>query len=166
MSLTLILVRHAKSDHPAGLDDHERPLNDRGRRDAPRIGAWLAERDHVPDLALCSTAKRAVETWEGLRQGGIGAPVEHEAKLYHAAPDVLRWSLAGRSEAALMIVAHNPGIGLLARQLAQSAPDHPRFDQYPTCAATVLRFEADDWAGAVHGTGSVVDFVVPRDLPG
>ena len=164
MTLTLILVRHAKSDHGGGLPDHDRPLNARGRRDAPRIGAWLAGGGYLPERVLCSTATRARQTLDGLREGGMDAPADHEGKLYHAAPDTLRWALAGRPERALMIVAHNPGIGLLAAELARRAPDHPRFADYPTCATTVLRFEAEDWADAVNGTGTAAAFTVPRDL--
>ena len=164
MSRTLILVRHAKSDHPSGTGDHDRPLNDRGRPDAVQMGAWLTSAGHVPEHVLCSTAVRARQTLDGLREGGIDAPAEYEARLYHAAPDTLRWALAGRPERVLMIVAHNPGIGILAAQLARPAPDHPRFADYPTCATTVLRFDAEDWANAVNTTGTVAAFAVPRDL--
>ena len=164
MTLTLILVRHAKSDHPAGTDDHDRPLNERGRSDAPRMGAWLAERDHVPERTLCSTAKRAVETFEGLRQGGLETPANYDRRLYHAAPDAMIDLLRGREERALMIVGHNPGMGILASHLAADAPEHQRFTAYPTCAVTVLRFDAEQWADIRPGTGEVADFAVPRDL--
>jgi phosphohistidine phosphatase len=67
MTRTLILIRHTKSDwDDSGLDDHDRPLNDRGRLSAPRIGAWLAEQGFEPDAVLCSTARRTRETWEGI----------------------------------------------------------------------------------------------------
>ena len=164
MTLTLILVRHAKSDHPAGMGDHERPLDGRGRRDAPRMGAWLTERGHVPERVLCSTARRAVETWEGLREGGVDAPVTHEKTLYHAAPETMIDMLKGRAERSLMIVGHNPGIGFLAGRMAADPPDEGAFLRYPTCAVTVLRFDMDGWNGVTEGTGEVVAFAVPRDL--
>ena len=162
MTLTLILVRHAKSDHPAGTDDHDRPLNERGRTDAPRMGAWLSRRGHAPERVLCSTARRAVETWEGLREGGLDAPATFERNLYHAAPDTMTDMLRERTERSLMIVGHNPGMGLLAAGLAADPPDDGAFLRYPTCAVTVLRFDGADWSSAAPGTGDVVDFAVPR----
>ena len=166
MTLTLILARHAKSDHPAGVDDHDRPLNDRGRADAPRMGAWLAQRGHVPEAVLCSTANRAVQTWEGLREGGIDAPIDFDRQIYHAAPATIADLLSGREGRCLMVVGHNPGIGFLAARLASDPPDAGAFLRYPTCAVTVLRFDAESWDEAMNGTGEVVDFAAPRDLPG
>ena len=164
MTLTLILVRHAKSDHPAGTGDHDRPLNERGRKDAPRMGSWLSRRGHAPERVLCSTARRAVETWEGLQEGGLDASATFEGNLYHAAPDTMIDMLKGRQERSLMIVGHNPGMGLLAARMAVDPPDDGAFLRYPTCAVTVLRFDAEDWSGAAPGTGEVVDFAVPRRL--
>ena len=166
MTLTLILVRHAKSDHPVGTDDHDRPLNDRGRRDAPRMGAWMAERGHVPERVLCSTATRAAETWEGLQAGGIDAPVEYDRALYHAAPDTMIGLLEGQPERSVMILGHNPGISMVAGHLARSEPEGSGFATYPTCAVTVLRFPVGDWSEVAPGTGEVVDFAAPRDLDG
>ena len=60
----LVLLRHAKSDWPDDVPDHERPLARRGRRDAPAAGRWLRKSGYVPDLVLCSTARRARETWQ------------------------------------------------------------------------------------------------------
>ena len=72
MTRTLILMRHAKSDWGhAGLADHDRPLNARGTRDAPRMGAWLRGKGHLPDEVLCSTATRTRQTLEGL---GLSVP--------------------------------------------------------------------------------------------
>ncbi|MEE3099475.1 MAG: histidine phosphatase family protein, partial [Pseudomonadota bacterium] len=66
----LVLMRHAKSDWgDPGLGDHDRPLNDRGRRAAPRMGAWLAAQGAFPDAALLSSARRVQETWAGVLDG-------------------------------------------------------------------------------------------------
>ena len=67
----LLLLRHAKSAWP-DLADSERPLNDRGRRDAPAMGRWLRDKGYVPDLVLCSTAQRTRDTW-ALVAGELGA---------------------------------------------------------------------------------------------
>ena len=60
----LVLLRHAKSDYPDEVADHDRPLAARGRRDAPLVGRWLARSGYRPDAVICSTARRARETWD------------------------------------------------------------------------------------------------------
>ena len=60
----IIVLRHAKADWPNGVDDHERPLADRGRHQAPDAGRWLADSGINPDFVLCSTALRTRETWK------------------------------------------------------------------------------------------------------
>ena len=85
---TVILLRHAKSSwtDPA-LADHDRPLNDRGRGAAPAMGEWLARRDLVPDLVVCSSAVRARETVERMASAVPGMPrAVIEPRLYHAEP--------------------------------------------------------------------------------
>jgi len=167
MPLKLILIRHAKSDWAnAGLSDHDRPLNARGRRAAPRIGAFLQREGHVPECVLCSTARRTQETWDGLKPHLGGAPdLILSAAIYEAMPaDILR-SIRDCDGQTLAVIGHNPGIGSLARSLAQTPPDHPKFALYPTGATTVLGFEADRWADIGPGQGTVLAFAVPKDLP-
>lgn len=166
MSLTLILTRHAKSswDDPM-QEDHERPLNGRGQRSAAAIGVWLAKRGHVPDQLLSSDAVRTRETW-ALMAAAFDAPVRErwEHALYHAGPqeilDILR-TAEGRT---VLLLGHNPGIGLAAANLAADGPRHPRFLDYPTAATTVYRFDIDSWREADWRGGDVIDFTVPRDL--
>ena len=163
MTRTLILLRHAKSDwgNPA-LDDHDRPLNARGQRDAPRIGRWLAENDLVPDLAYCSSATRAQQTLEGL---GQKIPTMTISDLYMASPKTLLMTIRGANDPTILIVAHNPGIGALAHQIVTEPPDHPRFHDYPTAATLVAEFDTDDWETIQPGTARVRAFVTPHDLP-
>ena len=160
MTLRLILIRHAKSgwDDPS-LDDHDRPLNDRGRRDAPRMGDWLRAGGYVPDAILCSSALRTRQTAEGL---GLGPDPMILDSLYHASPDRLLTSLPKAKAQSVAIIAHNPGIGDLAARLAASAPDNPHFHSYPTLATTVLDFDATDWRDINKGT--VAAFRTPHDL--
>src|ERR1700728_5290448 len=107
----LILLRHAKSAWPEDVPDHDRPLAPRGRRDAPAAGGWLRAAGYVPDRVLCSTARRARETWE-LAEEGLGAhpPVTFEDRVYGASAedllDLARQTPAG--VATLMIVGHEP----------------------------------------------------------
>ena len=166
MTLRLILMRHAKSiwDHQGG--DHTRPLNNRGRNAATVIGCWLAAKRYVPDLVLCSNAERNSQTW-ALISAKLGASpsVQFQQALYMAAAEKLFQELRQVQNAkTVLVLAHNPGIAVLASALADRAPAHRRFDDYPTAATTVLEFETDSWAMLMPASGQVLDFVVPRDM--
>lgn len=168
MSLSLILTRHAKSswDDPA-QDDHDRPLNARGQRAAPAIGAWLRAHDHIPAEVVSSTAKRTLETWDLIApELGNGMLMRREPALYHAPADVMLRVLQGCAATPVLMIGHNPGIAEFAARLLATAPEHPRFAAYPTCATLVASFDAADWADVDFGTGRPVDFVVPKDLTG
>ncbi|MFQ1702272.1 SixA phosphatase family protein [Loktanella agnita] len=168
MSLRLILIRHAKSGwNDPGADDHARVLNQRGHESAIAIGEWLAKQGYMPELILCSDATRTQETAALIIPHLHPQPrLQLSSALYHAAPDTIL-DLIRRSEAAsIAVVGHNPGIGMLARGLVETAPDHARFGDYPTCATTVLDFDADRWNAIQPYQGRIVDFIVPRDLIG
>jgi len=165
MPRTLVLTRHAKSDWGgAGLADHDRPLNPRGRAAAPRIGDWIAERAR-PEAALVSTARRAVETWEGLATALAPAPaVDFVPSLYHAAPETMLEVLRGASGNVVLMVGHNPGIASFAGWLLARPPEDAEFARYPTAATTIARFDIAEWTELRPGTGTLVDFTVPRRL--
>ena len=167
MTRTLILIRHAKSDwdDPA-LDDHDRPLNDRGYRSAPKIGTWLATKGTTPDMVLCSSALRTRQTWDGIAPQLSRRPtVDYRRDLYLAEPTGLLSAIRDSDATCLAVVAHNPGIGSLAWSLSRRAPDHPKFDLYPTGATIVLQFDVLHLSDAAPGQGDVLHFTVPRDLP-
>src|SRR6188474_3319250 len=88
---TLVLVRHGKSSWDLDVDDHERPLSARGRRDAEALGRLLSQRSLRPDLVFCSTATRTRETWEYAKAGGASAgEVQYLREIYHAwVPELL-----------------------------------------------------------------------------
>lgn len=166
MSLTLILTRHAKSDwgNPM-LDDHDRPLNARGRRDAPKIGAWLNAQGYVPDRVTLSSAHRAQETWACMVPVIGGRPkVTTAEKLYHATPDTLMACARGSHAQTHMIIGHNPGIADFAERLLFSRPSHARFADYPTCATLVVECDEDDWRDVQWGIGRALAFATPHDL--
>lgn len=167
MSLLLILTRHAKSSwkHP-GLDDHDRPLNRRGRESAAIIGRWLSDRGYSPDLVLSSTSARTCETWERMSdEFGDGAEMRREASLYHADPAEILSTLRGAGTAGtLLVLGHNPGIGEAADMLAAVPPNHPEFERYPTAATTVFEFDIPNWSEADRGMGRIADFIAPRML--
>lgn len=161
----LILIRHAKSDWSDPLlQDHDRVLNRRGRRDAPRIGAWLMQNGYLPDHALCSTAARAVETWDRV-QAELPAKVNtsYLSSLYHASAHQMLEALNGATGDCVAMIGHNPGIAALAEFLAEAPPAHPRFIDYPTAATTVFGLDGD-WTHIKPGAGRVLGFVIPADL--
>lgn len=166
MTLRLILTRHAKSDWDDPLaSDHARVLNARGRRSAPLVGQWLAGHGHLPSLALVSDSQRTRETWALLARELPGpVPVRFLSALYCASPQGILRALSATEESAVMVIAHNPGIGALATDLAVRAPAHPAFTRFPTCATVVLEFDATEWGQVRPHSAQVIDFVVPRDL--
>ncbi|MDQ2092358.1 SixA phosphatase family protein [Marimonas arenosa] len=164
MSLRLILMRHAKSSwDDASLDDHDRPLNGRGRRSAVALGKWLQDKGYLPDTVLCSDAVRTRETFERLGLGVL--PVKYLKEIYHASTgvilDTLRDKGAGK---CVLIVTHNPGCADFADRIVTEPVKHDRFFDYPTGATLVVDLSADNWEDVAFHTGTAVDFVIPREL--
>ncbi len=166
-NLTLILVRHGKSDHPVGTSDHDRPLAEKGRAEAAAIGRWLADVGAAPEAALVSSAARTRETWDALSLAADW-PIDAVASrgLYNAPVPAIREAVAAAKGTCILVVGHNPGIGEAAAALARTVPAHARFYDYPTGAATILQFRARDWAAAMRAHGDVAGFAVPGDLTG
>ncbi|MBN9213466.1 MAG: phosphohistidine phosphatase [Microbacterium sp. SCN 70-200] len=137
---TLVLVRHAKSDwgNP-GLDDHDRPLNDRGMRDAPVLAARLADTGLQLGALLSSTALRA-RTTAGFFAAALGVEAELDEELYGAPASTLLRTAAARGVDAVMVVAHDPGMTVLADRLSGGGIGH-----MPTCAVATFRWDTPDW---------------------
>lgn len=159
----LLILRHAKSSwgNPS-LADWQRPLNDRGLRDAPRVGALLRDRSLVPDLIITSDAVRARTTAETVaKAAGYTRELVVEPSLYHATPADLIAVLQGVAEEAgrsVMIVGHNPGLEDLVEQL--TGEDH----SLPTAALVQLALPIERWSeidSSVDAT--VVDAWQPKD---
>jgi phosphohistidine phosphatase len=158
----LILVRHAKSSwRDASLDDHERPLNARGLRNAPDMGARLARRGFAPQLVVASTARRALDTAELLARA-LDYPVariEPMAELYACEPrDWLRCIHALPADAdRVLMIGHNPEITAVCNMLAPL-----RLDNVPTCGMLWLEYEGDDWRAIGHQDAARYDFDYPK----
>jgi phosphohistidine phosphatase len=141
---TLLILRHAKSswDDPA-LDDHERPLNARGLRDAPRMGRLMAREGCLPDLVVSSTAVRARTTARiALAAADCEAPLTLSEDLYLADPSVYVRSLEAADDGLnrIMVVGHNPGLEDLIGRLTG------RNERMPTAALAILRVPFESWA--------------------
>jgi phosphohistidine phosphatase len=158
----LLILRHAKSSWAdSSISDWQRPLNDRGVRDAPRAGAWLRDRSLVPDLIITSDAVRARSTAEAVATAaGYPGEIVIEPSLYHARPDDVLAVLCGaRSEAdTVMVVGHNPGLEELVRQLTGEDLD------LPTAALVHIAMPIGEWNEVETVTdASIVDTWRPRD---
>lgn len=158
---TLILTRHAKSSWTHPGPDHDRPLNDRGRRSATAIGDWLRTKGYVPDQVLSSSSQRTRETYDLL---GFPISPDWQRQLYLADPMTMFAALRHAKGDTVLMLGHNPGIAFFAEQLLASPPDHSRFDDYPTCATLIARFNIATWAEVTPNCGTAVDFVIPREL--
>ena len=154
-SLTLLRHAKAKSDSPDG-SDIARPLSERGRADAARMGEQMRRLGVDFDLVLASPAQRVVDTLE--RVGGLSA--RFDERIYNASTDELLGIVrdTGVQVERLMLVGHNPGFERLASRLSGSAID------FPTGSLVEIELPISHWEDAGEGSGSLVRFLRPKDL--
>lgn len=168
---SLFLLRHAKSSwKEPGLGDSERPLNRRGIGACAAMAAYMARRAIVPDMVLCSPARRARETLDLLMEHS-GQPLRalYPEALYLAAPETLLAEIRRVDDAvgALLVLGHNPGLAALARDLAGSGaePDLAGLEgKFPTAALASLEFAAERWREVAPGGGRLVAYATPKGL--
>jgi len=169
--LTLSILRHAKSSWgDASLRDIDRPLNERGKRQAQRLGSWLEENAIAPDLIICSTAKRARQTLkkvQGNRQSDAELIVEN--RLYLASPSTIISLLAdnGADRSHIMIIGHNPGLHMLAHMLANTGDKDDLAllgEKYPTGTFCSLGLKTDSWKKIGKSTGKLIYLATPKQL--
>lgn len=164
MISTLVLLRHAKSAYPDDVADHDRPLNARGRRDAPAAGSLIAGIVAHFDLALISTAERAQQTWQLARPALLVGEQADAPELYLASADAMLSRIRDTDASALLVVAHNPGTEILAARLAANTASDPyqrMMTKFPTAAFAVLQAEVPfgQWG---YGDSELTHFEVGR----
>jgi len=154
--IRLVLVRHAKSEwsvvrqaHRPPVPDHDRPLDDRGLRDAPRMARALAETGFRPEVIRSSTALRARTTAEAFG-AEFDVAVDLDPELYGAPGRTLLAKAAASAARSVIVVAHDPGMSALAERLTEGEIAH-----MPTCAVARFTWDEDDW--------DVVGSVAPVD---
>ncbi|MFI7316654.1 SixA phosphatase family protein [Streptomyces venezuelae] len=164
----IVLFRHAKADWPQ-VSDHERPLAERGRRDAPVAGRKLADSGIAFDLALCSTASRTRETWKLAVQELPQRPkTVYEDRVYEASPGELIAVLNETPDDVqnLVLIGHNPGIQGLTDVLAGSTEGDARERLnrrgFPTAAFAVLTYSGS-WKALEPGVATLVDYWAPSE---
>ncbi|MGI9123582.1 MAG: SixA phosphatase family protein [Mycobacterium sp.] len=162
---TLVLMRHAKSDYPDGVGDHERPLAERGIREAALPGDWLRGNAPEIDAVLCSSATRTRQT---LARTGIGAPVSYLERLYGTGPGAMIGEInkVGDDVDTLMVVGHEPtmsqvALGLAADEGGDADAARRISMKYPTSGIAVLQVPGR-WADLELGGALLAAFHVPR----
>jgi phosphohistidine phosphatase len=163
---TLVLLRHAKSAWPPGVPDLLRPLNDRGRKDAPAVGRLLASRAEL-DLALVSPANRTQQTWDAVASELKRPPTAGlDPRIYEADVSDLLDVLSGVPAASerVILVGHNPGTELLAQWLCAPSKETDYLSmitKFPTSGVAEIHWRGD-WTDIVANAAELISFDVPR----
>jgi phosphohistidine phosphatase len=162
---TLLLMRHAKSDYPDGVPDHDRPLAPRGIREAGVAGDWLRANAPAIDAVLCSTATRARQT---LANTGIDAPARYSERVYGATPGTVIDEIRETADtvATLLVIGHEPTMSALALGLADDDGTDPAVVErisvkFPTSAIAVLVVPCA-WKALEPRLAALTGFEVPR----
>ena len=158
----LYLLRHAKSSwKDAGLQDFDRPLNNRGREAAPRVGQLIQKSGLQIDLLVSSPAARARQTAALVREAaGISAELLYDERIYEADAErlleVVRQS--AESAEALLLVGHNPGMEELVKLLTGAD------ERMPTAALACVALDVEKWSKVREGAGRLEWLVRPKEL--
>ena len=165
----LYLLRHAKSSwEDATLADHERPLAKRGRRASKAIARHLRREGVNPEVVLCSSAIRTLETLERIEPELGGANVRIEPRIYEASAGGLL-ALVRELDVdvgSAMLIGHNPGLEHLIADLARAGPELDRLrEKFPTAALATLEL-AGTWRELAPGGTELVSFLKPKELSG
>lgn len=161
----LYIVRHAKSswDDPL-LDDFSRPLNERGKRDAPRMGKRLKEKKIVPDLMITSPARRALGTCKRIAEvlNYKEDKIKTERELYHADHEQILEVIKVIKDKhdVVMMFGHNPGLTEFVNAIGKQ-----NFTNVPTCGVAAYEFAIDSWREVGFGKGRLRFFDYPKSQP-
>jgi phosphohistidine phosphatase len=168
MQRHLLLVRHVKSAWDnRSLADRDRPLAPRGVNALPLLSDHLVDAGHEPDVVLCSTARRTVDTLAGIRDAlPDEAQVRMEADVYLAGPNTILSMLRDLDGhvGCAMVIGHNPGIQDLAIRLVGEGDAelrHQLATKVPTGAVVTLSFDGE-WADLANGVASIDELFMPR----
>jgi phosphohistidine phosphatase len=167
---TICILRHARAENSAAGGDAARSLTESGKQAARAVGQYLRREALAPDVVLCSSARRAVQTWSLVAESLAGKPeVLIDEAFYRAGPEGFLDRIAGlnASTSGVLIVAHNPTLHQLAFSLTRSA-DGDALDRlaqdFPPGALAVLTFDGDDWSGIGVRSCRLTGLVTPSML--
>jgi len=166
--LRLMLLRHAKSVWPSGVQDTERPLSDRGETAARVMGSYMAHHALFPDRVLCSPARRTRDTWSGVSaQWPAVTDAAFDGRLYGATRHGILSIVRGQDAAlrSLLLIGHNPGLQEAAELLIAAGDVALRErlrEKFPTAALAVSDFAVDSWNRVHERSGRLDRYVTPR----
>ncbi|MGH6666031.1 MAG: SixA phosphatase family protein [Pseudolabrys sp.] len=167
----LLLLRHAKAERAEpGQHDRARGLIERGRKDAARIGAYMAGHGLIPDRVVLSPSARTQETWKNAAAAFKPAPAAMSAeRLYNATPHDIVGVIKDAPAAAhtVMLIGHNPGLHEAALLLIASGDIDARErlrEKLPTSGLVIIDFAFDDWSKVHPHCGRLERFVSPKSL--
>ena len=169
MTRELLILRHAKSDWASGVaSDYERPLNGRGKREAPRVGDWLRGAGLRPTRVISSPARRARQTAAAVCKA-LGVPrdsITWDPAIYEASRAALLGVLARcpPQAARVLLVGHNPGLEDLLEYLCGEPPPLTEDGKLLTTAALARLAMPADWQGPLAGAAALLTLVRPGDL--
>jgi phosphohistidine phosphatase len=159
---TLYVLRHAKSSWDNNsLSDFDRPLNERGFETAPMMGEMMRENDFVPEIIVCSTAKRAEQTARLVKESAeFEAEIKFEKAIYEASPQTLLRIVSeiGDEFDSALIVGHNPGFENLVRVLTGKS------ETMPTAALAVIDLKIESWSEINADSGNLRKFIRPKEI--
>lgn len=156
----LYIIRHAKSSwRDESVDDFDRPLNKRGKANAPFLGSKFKNRDVIPDMILSSPALRAMTTTQMMaKEMKYHKEIVYDKDIYESSVDTLKKILAKVDDSCsvLFLVGHNPSLNMLA---AEYVSFH---ENIPTCGVVEIDFECDKWADISAKNAKLVLFDYPK----
>ena len=158
----LYLIRHAKSSWDNDLlTDFERPLNERGKKDAPRMAKRLKEKEITPDLMISSPAKRAIKTCKAFAEilGYSKSAIKEEQKLYHASPETIGSVIQATRDKfdTVLIFGHNPGLTEFAEWLTGE-----NLVNVPTCGVVGVKLKIKTWKELSRDKSSMILYDFPK----
>ena len=156
----LILVRHAKSDHPTDTSDFDRPLNERGHKDAPKMAKFLFEKEIEIQHFVSSPAKRALTTCRYFAETYGNSKIQKEEDLYEPHPEDFINTVLGLNDhfSSVALFSHNEGISDFATSLTENML------QLPTCGVAIFEIDCDEWSQFEGADKKLVDFFVPKEI--
>jgi phosphohistidine phosphatase len=169
--MRLMVLRHASSEKAEpGMRDFDRALKECGRKDAAKMGAYMAHHALLPDRVILSPARRARETWEHVSKAlSALPPVDYDNRLYEGGPDAILGLIKENdpSVRSLLIVGHNPGLHEIARQLIAAGDVEARErlnEALPPAGLVIIDFPVDEWRKVRPHHGRLKVFIDPRSL--
>jgi phosphohistidine phosphatase len=168
MARELMLLRHGKSDWSQQVEDFKRPLKDRGKRGAQRMGIWLLQQRLQPDYVISSPAERAIVTAQKTikTMGGDARAIQQDRRIYAANVAELLQVLSGipAENKRVMLVGHNPGLEMLTEYLHGERIPLPSDGKLIPTATLALIEMPDDWCDLKSGDGELLSIVRPSSM--